>query len=139
MARAQPRVLCDVDATARTASSRQMGGAAWRLEEGERQLDANLVHLPAGETVAPHTEPDLDVLLLVVAGEGELRTDDGGQRLTAGTLAWLPRGSRRGLTAGATGLSYLTTHRRRPGLRIRPAGESVPPRRPEPLRKRRGT
>ncbi|MDQ1014263.1 hypothetical protein [Streptomyces afghaniensis] len=92
----------------------------WKLTESGRQLDANLVHLPAHQCVETHAEPDLDVLLLVVAGHGILGTSDRTEPLTGGALFWLPRGSTRRLTAGADGLSYLTVHRRRPGMQIRP-------------------
>ena len=39
--------------------------------------------------------------------------------LADGNVVWLPRGSTRNITAGNNGLSYLTIHRRRPGLQIR--------------------
>nr|WP_306970438.1 hypothetical protein [Streptomyces afghaniensis] len=113
-----PRLLCDVHALAGTDPARS--GAVWKLTESGRQLDANLVHLPAHQCVETHAEPDLDVLLLVVAGHGILGTSDRTEPLTGGALFWLPRGSTRRLTAGADGLSYLTVHRRRPGMQIRP-------------------
>ncbi|WP_037608925.1 cupin domain-containing protein [Streptacidiphilus rugosus] len=114
-----PSLLCDVQAL--TAGLGPDGaGAVWKLAESGRQLDANLVHLQAGRQVGTHTEPDLDVLLLVVAGSGVLTSPGGAERLTAGSLYWLPRGSTRALTAGDAGLSWLTVHRRRPGLQIRP-------------------
>ncbi|MER5767237.1 cupin domain-containing protein [Streptomyces sp. NPDC001985] len=97
------------------------GGALWRLDASARQLDANIVRVPAGERVAEHVEPDLDVLLCVVDGDGELETAAGRQRLEAGAVAWLPRGARRGVEAGPGGLVYVTAHRRRPGLTIRDA------------------
>ncbi|MFJ8584361.1 cupin domain-containing protein [Streptomyces sp. NPDC093595] len=114
-----PRVLCD------TGDLRELGssatGALWRLAEPGRQLDANVIRIPPGRRVEPHTEPDLDVLLLVVAGEGDLVTMEGARPLRTGSLTWLPHGSTRGLVAGSAGLSYLTVHRRRPGLSIRRA------------------
>jgi hypothetical protein len=128
-----PQVLCDVRALA--ARDGAPAGALWKLAESGRQLDANLVHLPAHERVETHTEPDLDVMLLVVAGSGELRSPNGAgaaeraggateafgaaHALVEGTLMWLPHGSTRSIGAGAQGLSYLTVHRRRPGMQIR--------------------
>jgi quercetin dioxygenase-like cupin family protein len=98
-------------------------GVLWKLTESGRQLDANVVHLPADTRVGTHSEPDLDVLLLVLAGGGVLGTgtEDKPQKLAAGMLMWLPRGSTRSITAGPGALSYLTVHRRRPGMQIRPA------------------
>jgi quercetin dioxygenase-like cupin family protein len=100
------------------------GGARWRLGEPGRQLDANVIHLPAGRHVGTHREPDLDVLLVVVAGSGTLGTPRGRQAVAEGNVVWLPHGSTRDITAGEDGLSYLTVHRRRPGLQIhsRPGG-----------------
>lgn len=111
-----PRILCDTAALAAEADA--SSGALWRLAESGRQLDANVVRLPPGARVDTHREPDLDVLLLVLAGHGTLTAPDGTHPLPAGTLTWLPHGSTRSLAAGTEGLTYLTVHRRRPGMRI---------------------
>jgi quercetin dioxygenase-like cupin family protein len=113
-----PSLLCDVHALAGADPAR--AGAVWKLTESGRQLDANLVHLPAGEGVRTHAEPDLDVLLLVVAGDGAMDTAEGPMALAGGALCWLPHGSTRSVSAGADGLTYVTVHRRRPGMQIRP-------------------
>lgn len=115
----QPAVLCDLSALAAGAGPEE-AGALWRLAESGRQLDANVVRLPPGRRVGTHAEPDLDVLLLVVAGDGTLHTTGGAQPLAPGLLLWLPHGSTRDLAAGPDGLAYLTVHRRRPGMQIRP-------------------
>ncbi|MCX5054109.1 MULTISPECIES: cupin domain-containing protein [unclassified Streptomyces] len=114
---ATARILCDTGAV--TAAGDDVG-VLWKLTESGRQLDANVVRLAPGRHVAPHAEPHLDVLLLVVSGDGVLGGTPGDeeQSLTTGTLLWLPHGSTRSLTAGAEGLAYLTVHRRRPGMRI---------------------
>ncbi|NSC20220.1 hypothetical protein FM076_02925 [Streptomyces albus subsp. chlorinus] len=112
-----PRVLCD---TAALAADCAETGALWRLAEPGRQLDANLVRIPPGGRIDTHVEPDVDVLLLVVAGDGSVVTAEEAQPLTPGTLLWLPHGTARALTVGEGGMSYLTVHRRRPGMRIRP-------------------
>ncbi|MCQ4084450.1 hypothetical protein NGB36_28710 [Streptomyces sp. RB6PN25] len=111
-----PQLLCDVNALA--AVDPVPAGALWRLAESGRQLDANLVRIRPDERIDTHTEPDLDVLLLVIAGDGTLGTTNDPQPLTVGSLAWLPHGSTRSLTAGKDGICYLTVHRRRPGMRI---------------------
>lgn len=114
-------LLCETGALLDAASDGS--GVLWKLAEAGRQLDANVVHLPADTRVGTHTEPDLDVLLLVLSGDGVLGggVGDPPQKLAAGTLMWLPRGSTRSITAGPDALSYLTVHRRRPGMQIRPA------------------
>ncbi|OIJ86219.1 hypothetical protein BIV25_41830 [Streptomyces sp. MUSC 14] len=118
-----PRVLCDTRAL--TEYPPLPGGVLWKLAESGRQLDANVVRLAAGRRVEVHTEPHLDVMLLVTGGYGVLGTERDGepQPLAEGALVWLPHGRARGLTAGAAGLTYVTVHRRRPGMSIgtRPA------------------
>ncbi|MFG1810898.1 cupin domain-containing protein [Streptomyces sp. NPDC049040] len=111
------------DARALAADAAGATGVRWKLAESGRQLDANLVHLAPGEHIATHAEPDLDVLVLVVSGGGLLATAEPGEphTLAEGSLVWLPHGSTRSITAGDTGLDYLTVHRRRPGMQIRPS------------------
>ena len=112
-----PSLLADLDWCLAQAADEQRG-ALWRLAEPGRQLDANLVRLPPGATVEAHTERDVDVMLLPIAGNGTLLTDDGPIALATHALTWLPHGSRRSITAGTGGLAYLTVHRARTGLRI---------------------
>jgi len=112
-----PRVLCDTGELISRATTD--AGALWRLAEPGRQLDANVVRLPPGQRVDTHAEPDLDVLLLVLSGDGTLGTAEGTRQLAEGTLLWLPHTSSRSLAAGEDGLCYLTVHRRRPGMQIR--------------------
>lgn len=114
-----PTVQVLVDVRQLVDDSPVASGARWTLAEPGRQLDANLIHLPAGKRVGTHTEPDLDVVLIVVAGGGTVGAPDGDQALAEGNVVWLPRGSTRNVRAGANGLSYLTVHRRRAGLQIK--------------------
>ncbi|MFB0619217.1 hypothetical protein [Streptomyces sp. AGS-58] len=115
---ADPRVLCDTRALA--GAPPVPAGALWKLAESGRQLDANVVRLAPDARITVHTEAQLDVLLLVVAGDGVLGKGPSAQEepLTEGALVWLPHGAPRGIAAGADGLTYLTVHRRRPGMGI---------------------
>jgi len=119
---ARPRVLCDAHALA--GDPPVPAGVLWKLQEEGRQLDANLVRIAPGGRIATHCEPDLDVLLYVVAGGGVLGAGTQGEphRLTEGATVWLPHGSTRSISAGEDGLTCLTVHRRRPGMQIRPRG-----------------
>lgn len=109
-----PRV---VGSTAGASSPDQHDvGAVWTLPARERDLDANVIHLPAGEAIGAHAGPDLDVLIHVVAGSGRLGTELDEVALEPGQLLWLPRRSRRSFAAGTEGLTYLTVHRRRTAL-----------------------
>ncbi|WP_406453248.1 hypothetical protein OG782_21185 [Streptomyces sp. NBC_00876] len=119
---ATPEVLAVLDDLLAAAAPDDRG-ALWQLSQQGRELDANLVRLPPGAEVGEHQEDVLDVLLVVLAGGGRLTPGDGGAplTLTPTTVTWLPRTSRRALSAGPDGLAYLTVHRRRPGLAIKPA------------------
>ncbi|WP_029137427.1 DUF2249 domain-containing protein [Nakamurella lactea] len=120
-AAAPPRVLCNTDQVAGAADA---AGAVFKLEMAERDLDANIVSLPAGDGIDTHRGPDLDVLLHVLAGAGTLTTETGEIPLTPGDLVWLPGRSQRQFSAGDDGLRYLTVHQRRRPLSLDP---TVPP------------
>ncbi|NMA78964.1 MAG: cupin domain-containing protein [Actinomycetales bacterium] len=100
-------------------------GAIWSIAEPERDLDSNLIRLPAGESIPEHLGAEVDTLIHVVRGHGILVTQDGEEPLRPGDLALLPRRTRRGFRAGEEGLEYLTVHRRRAGLQIRTRPETV--------------
>lgn len=111
-----PRVLTNTqDARAADAPGQ---GAVWKLQTRERDLDANQVVLPAGDGVGEHVGPDLDVLMHVLTGSGELVTENGTLELRPGALIWLPKRSRREIKAGDDGLSYLTVHQKRQSLQL---------------------
>lgn len=116
-----PRALCDVTALLADAAETDPTGALWSLPMADRQLDANLIRLARNGRVDEHVGPDLDVLMYVFAGSGELSTQQAPVPLAAGSLIWLPKRSRRAIHAGNEGLAYLTVHPRRPALSIGPA------------------
>ena len=117
-----PRVLAVLDDLLATAAPDRRG-ALWQLAEQGREMDANLVRLPPGAEVGEHQEDVLDVLLVVIAGSGRVTRGAEVLELAPTTVLWLPRTSRRALAAGPDGLAYLTVHRRRPGLTVRPSVE----------------
>ena len=111
-----PRVLTRTDRLGTDTAAPDVTGAVWKLEVAERDLDSNVIALAPEGSIAAHTGPDLDVLVHVLAGSGQLTTELETLELVAGALVWLPRGSRRAFTAGSDGLRYLTVHRRRQAL-----------------------
>lgn len=113
-----PRVLCNTQIVAAQASSSAAAGAVWRLQLRQRHLDANIIHLPAHDSISLHIGSDLDVLILVLVGSGTMSTEAGDVSLATGSLGWLPRRSVRAVTADGTGLTYFTVHQRRPGMTI---------------------
>lgn len=93
-------------------------GAAWSIAEPDRELDSNLIRLPAGDGIDPHVGAEVDTLIHVVRGSGTLVTEDAEESLRPGDVALLPRRTVRGFRAGDDGLEYLTVHRRRQSLQI---------------------
>jgi hypothetical protein len=119
-----PRILCDAREVAAGPYDPGVAGAVWKLEMSHRHLDSDIIRLPPESRIDAHTGPDLDVLILVLDGGGELVTETGTLLLHPGALAWLPRLSRREITASVAGLSYLTVHPRRPPLGIEAASSA---------------
>lgn len=115
-----PRILADTS-TFIPDTEPDASGAVWKLEAKERDLDSNVIALPAGGGIDSHTGPDLDVLIHVLSGSGRLTTETGTVDLFPGALLWLPRRSRRQFSAGSDGLRYLTVHKRRQALLLEPA------------------
>jgi uncharacterized protein (DUF2249 family) len=114
-----PRLLCDTTAIGALADDR-VTGAMWKLPMAERDLDSNIIYLPAGAAIDAHDGPDVDVLIHVIDGGGRLATELDAFDLTPGALVWLPRRSRRQFTAGSDGLRYLTVHQRRKNVAVDP-------------------
>jgi len=112
-----PRILADVTAISAVPDT---AGVLWKLQMRERDLDSNIIALAPDGTIDAHTGPDVDVLICVLAGSGELTTEHGTLALRGGSLCWLPRRSRRQFTAGSDGLRYLTVHQRRQALTLAP-------------------
>ncbi|PKV99914.1 uncharacterized protein (DUF2249 family) [Amycolatopsis echigonensis] len=113
-----PRVLVNTAGDDVTDGGSDATGAVWKLPVRERDLDSNIIALPADGGIDAHTGPDLDVLIHVLAGSGQLTTELDTVDLVPGALVWLPRRSRRQFTAGSDGLRYLTVHQRRQALML---------------------
>jgi quercetin dioxygenase-like cupin family protein len=92
-------------------------GALWRLD-GE-DLQANLIRLGSGDRIQPHRNDEVEVLMVVVAGRGELTLDGQVHPLAPMALVHVPKGAVRAVVAVDEPLAYLSVHRRRPsGLQI---------------------
>jgi uncharacterized protein (DUF2249 family)/quercetin dioxygenase-like cupin family protein len=111
-----PRVLLDTATVTADTATGDVSGAVWKLQARERDLDSNIIALPPGGVIEAHAGPDLDVLIYVLAGDGELGTELGTVPLRPNALLWMPRRSHRRFTAGGEGLRYLTVHQRRQAL-----------------------
>ena len=91
-------------------------GPVWGF--GSTDLNATLLAWPPDHVVAEHVNAELDVLVIVLSGHGTAIIDGEQHDLPPGSAILLPRGTRRRIEAGHTGLRYLSVHRRRGPLQI---------------------
>jgi quercetin dioxygenase-like cupin family protein len=129
-----PDAVLPVD-LASLAAGGDRAGALWRLD-GE-DLQANLVRLGPGDRIQPHRNDEVDVLVVVVLGRGELTLDGQVHRLAPTVLAHLPKGTVRAVEAVDGPLAYLSVHRRRSaGLQVGRHRHGIDDRAPEGRRGR---
>lgn len=81
-----------------------------------QDLNVNLLHWVAGQGVAAHVNTEVDVLLVGVAGEGEVIVDGESFPLCPGRVVLVPKGRERATLATSEHFSYLTCHQARRGL-----------------------
>ena len=93
-------------------------GVIWGLDSP--QLNANLVKLDAGTVIDEHVNADLDVLLVVQAGDGTVTIDGQGHDVAADSVVLIPAGAARSIRARRR-LLYFSIHHRREGVAISPA------------------
>jgi len=112
-----PAVEGTVDLLARSGI-----GPLWGMASSD--LNATLLAWPPGHEIAEHSNAELDVLVVTLAGHGTATIDGTPHDLTAGTALLVPRGTRRRIQAGGDGLRYLSVHRRRGPLQIQRSPEA---------------
>jgi quercetin dioxygenase-like cupin family protein len=103
-----------VDLAARSGT-----GPVWSLASGD--LNATLLAWPANERLPEHVNDELDVLLVVIDGDGTAVVDGERHALAAGHALLVEKGASRSIEAGPQGLRYLSIHRRRGPLQIESA------------------
>jgi quercetin dioxygenase-like cupin family protein len=106
-----PENLIDIAAALRQASN---DGPIWSVNS--EQLNVNLLRLAPGDAIAEHVNAEVDVVLVIFEGRGELTVDGAAYALGPGRVVAIPRGVRRAMRCTAGPLVYLTCHRRRAGL-----------------------
>jgi len=89
-------------------------GIVWNASSED--LNLNLMSLDPGGAIAEHVNDAVDVLLVVIEGQGIVDVDGRQEQVGPGQLVLIPRGARRSIRAGAERFAYLMCHRRRPGL-----------------------
>lgn len=106
--------VIDLAALAAHASANEASGAIWSLASTD--LNLNVLHFGDGDGVASHINNEVDVIGLVIAGEGTIDLDGRQERLQPGLLFFVPKGARRAITSRSSDFAYLSCHRRRAGL-----------------------
>jgi uncharacterized cupin superfamily protein len=91
-------------------------GPLWGIASAD--LNATLLAWPPGHRIAEHVNAELDVLLVVLGGQGSTVVDGVDHALVPGSAILIPQGSRRAIESGDAGLRYLSIHRRRGPLQI---------------------
>jgi quercetin dioxygenase-like cupin family protein len=94
-------------------------GVVWSAPPGD--LNVNLVSLAPGHVIDEHCVDAVDVLVVVLSGDGEITVDDDAHRVTGQQLVMIPAGARRSIRAGEWRLVYLSIHRARGPVQIRAA------------------
>jgi quercetin dioxygenase-like cupin family protein len=94
-------------------------GPVWGAESED--LNATLLEWPPGEGPDEHVNDSRDVLYVVLEGDAVLTLDGEARDLRAGDALIVEKGVRRGLSAGADGVRYVTAHVRRGPLQIKRA------------------
>ena len=96
-------------------------GPLWGM--ASRDLNATLLAWPPGHEMAEYANTEVDVLLIVLGGDGEVVVDQRKHVLAPGHVLLVDKGSSRTIRAGADGLRYLSVHKRRGPLTVAPRPE----------------
>ncbi len=99
---------------AATAAVTAVRGPAWTL--ADRDLNANLIVLDAGQGIEAHINREVDVLIVGIGGAGSITIDGAAYPLSAGRVVLVPLGSERAIVAESDRFAYLTVHRARPPM-----------------------
>jgi quercetin dioxygenase-like cupin family protein len=111
--------MCDAVSAVDLASLAAAGdrpGTLWPLD-GE-DLQASLIRLGLGDRIQPHPNDEVEVLMVVAAGQGELVLDGQVHPLAPMALVHVPKGTVRAVAAVDGPLAYLSVHRRPAGLKV---------------------
>ena len=100
---------CDIAALSFQHSGPQWGAAS-------EELNVTVLSWERDRGVEAHVNAELDVCIVVIAGEGEATIDGERYELQPGVALVIPKGSTRSIMSQSERLTYYSIHRRRPGL-----------------------
>lgn len=87
---------------------------AWSHQSED--LSLNLISCTAGQGIARHVNPEVDVLVIGIDGAGTVEIDENQLAMRPGQVIVIPKGTQRALHCVGDHFAYLTCHRRRKGL-----------------------
>jgi quercetin dioxygenase-like cupin family protein len=82
-------------------------------------LNATLLSWPKGHEIAAHVNAEVDVIMVVFAGNGVAETDGVTHELAAGNILVIPKGAERSVRSLSDDFRYLNVHKRRRRLQLR--------------------
>ena len=89
-------------------------GPIWSTEADD--LDCTFVSWDQGGSVPAHVNQEVDVLLMVLSGDGVARVGGDEVKIKPGSIIIIPKGVERSIEAASTRLAYLNVHKRRKRL-----------------------
>ena len=92
----------------------EQSGPQWGMASND--LNGTLLAWGANHTVGAHTNTELDVFLIVLKGEGEVRINQQTFCVSEGQALLIPKGTEREIQSKSSSFCYLNIHRRRAGL-----------------------
>ena len=110
---AEAEGVVDLAGLARSGPPRK---PVWAHEGAD--LDVNLLVLERGEEIAEHVNPEVDVLLVGIVGNGVVEVAGRRHDLAAGQALIVPKGTERAITSRDGRFAYRSCPRRRGELRL---------------------
>lgn len=76
-------------------------------------LNITVLEWPNGHVIEPHVNSEVDVVTVVMAGEGVATIDGEQHELRPGLLVLFPKGAERSIQSRSDGFRYANIHKRR--------------------------
>ncbi len=92
------------------------GGPLWATESDD--LDCTFVAWGSGQGVVEHVNAEVDVVMVVLSGNGRVFLDGRSMDLAPGAVLMIPKDVSRAIQAGEGGVAYLNVHKRRKRLNL---------------------
>jgi len=106
-------ILIDAQLFASETAARD-GGVLWGW--ASEDLNCTLLSWPRGGGVASHISSEVDVVMLVLEGSGEVIDDGEVFTLAAPRALLIPKGRERAIKSTSERFTYLSVHKKRRGL-----------------------